>query len=133
VSSAQVKAGKLSVSFIVPLGWKVGQSGDKVVLQSADFSGRIELAVSSDKRKQPDAGSVRSYVLKEFGWTTPLGSAQAVESEQAGADNLRLRTFEITIPQPDGTAATLTLVANPEKYSQHQRTLQTLASSLRAQ
>jgi hypothetical protein len=136
VASAQVQAGGWNVSFIVPAGWRLGQNGDKVVLQSQDFSARIELAVNQpapEKGAQPDAAaSARSRVVKEFGWTTPLGPGLAVESEQATPDNLRLFTQQITIPQPDGTA-TLTLVSSPDKYAQHQKALRSLAASLRAQ
>lgn len=136
VASAQVQAGAWKASFIVPAGWRLGQSGDKVVLQSEDFSARIELTrstVATENGAVVDAApGARSQVVNQFGWATPLGPATVVESERATAGDLRLRTHQISIPQPQGTT-TLTLVCRPDQYAQHQRALRNLAASLRAQ
>jgi len=132
VASAQVNVRSWNASFIVPAGWRLGADGDKVVLQSQDFSARIEFTLTEPPTEEAGAVSGnRSRVMREFGWLTPLGSGYAVESEYANQDSLRLIKNQIRIPQPAGTLE-MTFIASPEKYAQHQKAFQILSSSLRS-
>jgi hypothetical protein len=135
VRAALLSSGAWSASLIVPTGWKIGGSNDKMILQSQDFGAQIEVrlragATAEELRSQILSRTDRSLVLNEYTSAVSAGKTLVVEAEHAPHDSLRLRTCSVLVTQ-EKSVVEFTLIADSQSYAKYRRTLENLVASLR--
>lgn len=139
VKAVQLGVGQQQVSFILPRNWRVGQSSEGLVLQSADFSATLTIKVVNHSEflgkelKANLAPSAPQVVFgEEYAWATGAGQATVIDAKMGEAGNLEVQTRTYIIKLKEQSLV-VTLTASVKNFEDAQRISSSVMASLRVE